>query len=53
MKLSQINYQIVCDVPGCGQMADYAVEINGNVKVHFCKKCLAEIKSLVNEKGEL
>lgn len=43
MKVKKINYVIGCDVPGCGQVANFVVEFGNNEKAHICSECAKKL----------
>jgi len=51
MKLTNLNYDIKCDINGCKNMAKYAIKLNDNDEssTYICKDCLQELSKIVNQ----
>lgn len=47
MKIKKVTQSIVCDMPFCGNKANFYVARDDNdlVRVYFCEQCLDEISA--------
>ena len=54
MKIENLNAKIVCDVPGCKELAVAKMTFSAGAQVQICGKCMSEIKKALKErqKGE-
>ncbi|MGN0818994.1 MAG: hypothetical protein ACI4M6_01165 [Christensenellaceae bacterium] len=53
MKISKIDYEICCDVPFCGRLANFAISVgDAGVKQHICKTCAKELKAQLVKIGD-
>jgi len=50
MKIEKTTEKIVCDVTGCGNLADYLVTSSTGAKAFVCKRCLKEADDALKEK---
>ena len=45
MKIEKIRQPIVCDVLGCGNLADYKMTFDGTgASYNLCRRCFTELK---------
>ena len=49
MKIKKTSEKLVCDVVGCGRLADYVVVTSTGARGFFCAHCLKEAKKALKE----
>ena len=49
MTIKKTTDKIVCDVTGCGNLADYVVTAKTGARTFVCEKCLKEMARCLKE----
>ncbi|HBK02227.1 MAG TPA: hypothetical protein DDY77_04270 [Clostridiales bacterium] len=52
MKIEKLKDKIVCDVPGCGNLAEFRLTFDGkSASFNLCRSCFSELKKAVMATG--
>ena len=49
MKINKTAEKIVCDVPGCGKLADYEIIGPTGARTFICAGCIKKMKQALKE----
>jgi len=49
MKINKTSEKIVCDVTGCGKLADCEIIADTGARVFICEECLKKLKRALKE----
>ena len=49
MRIEKLNHKVVCDLLGCGKLADYSIVTDGGERIDICHDCAVKLKKAFKE----